>query len=137
MIGEALIEAQLYDEALPTLLSAQSDHTPKTHYLLANNYAKLKKWPEAITQFENAARGFLMENNLEMAGLCYAGEGKANLKMGHFDRALAAYKSALTTFEEITISSVRKSHGLWTSNGGIGEALYQLGHHEDSVGPIK
>ena len=108
MIGEALIEAQLYDDALPTLLGAQSDHNPKTHYLIANNYVKLRKWPEALEQYGNAARGFLMENNLEMAGLCYAGEGKTHLKLKQFDQALAAYKSALATFEEITISSIRK-----------------------------
>ena len=108
LIGEALIEAQLYDDALPTLLGAQSENSPKTHYLVANNYVKLRKWKEAIEQYENAARGFLMENNLEMAGLCYAGEGKAHLKLKQFDRALALYKSALTTFEEITFSSIRK-----------------------------
>ena len=76
--------------------------------MLANNYVKLKKWREALEQFENAARGFLMENNLEMAGICYAGEGKAHLKLGELDRSLAAYKTALATYEEITISSIRK-----------------------------
>ena len=68
----------------------------------------LKQWKEAINAFQEAARGFMVENNLEMAGLCYAGEGKANLKVGNYSGAFAAYKSALTTYEEITISSIRK-----------------------------
>ena len=49
LIGEALIEAQLYDEALPTLLGAQSDNTPKTHYLID---AVFYKGPNFCTKFD-------------------------------------------------------------------------------------
>ena len=108
MIGEAFIEAELYEDALPTLLSAQNEHNPKSRFLLANTYVKLKKWEAAIEQFERAGREFLMENNLDMAGLCYAGEGKCYLKCKRYDRALSAYKTALTTYEEITYTSYRK-----------------------------
>lgn len=102
------MKAQLYKEAQTLLSQAVGTHSPKTFYLLASNFMVLKQWKEAINAFQEAARGFMVENNLEMSGLCYAGEGKANLKVGNYSGALAAYKSALTTYEEITISSIRK-----------------------------
>ena len=90
------------------LSQAVGSHSPKTFYLLANNFMALRQWKDAINAFQEGARGFMVENNLEMSGLCYTGEGKANLKLANYSGALSAYKSALTSYEEITVSSIRK-----------------------------
>ena len=58
--------------------------------------------------FQKAAKYFFMENNLEMAGLSYLEEGKCYLKLNKLPQALEAFKTALTTFEDINISSIRK-----------------------------
>ena len=62
----------------------------------------------AIEMFQKAAKYFFMENNLEMAGLSYLEEGKCYLKLNKLPQALEAFKTALTTFEDINISSIRK-----------------------------
>ena len=66
----------------------------------------------AREMFQKAAKYFFMENNLEMAGLSYLEEGKCYLKLNKLPQALEAFKTALTTFEDINISSIRKGLNL-------------------------
>lgn len=68
----------------------------------------MRKHEEAIPYFQRAAKYFFMANNLELAGLCYIEEGKAFLKLNKLAQALDAFKTALTTFEDINITSIRK-----------------------------
>ena len=69
--------------------------------------------------FQKAAKYFFMENNLEMAGLSYLEEGKCYLKLNKLPQALEAFKTALTTFEDINISSIRKGLNLSLARTGI------------------
>ena len=69
---------------------------------------KLSPHQAAIEMFQKAAKYFFMENNLEMAGLSYLEEGKCYMKLNKLPQALEAFKTALTTFEDINISSIRK-----------------------------
>ena len=108
MIGEALIEARLYEEAEKTLSTVKQSDSPKTFYLMGHNLFNLRKYEEAIAAFEKASKYFFMENNLEMAGLCYIEEGKCYIKLNKLKQSLEAFKTALTTFEDINITSIRK-----------------------------
>merc|ERR1711935_55910 len=135
VIGEAYIEARLYEDAQKVLTGVTVDENPKTCFLLGYNLINLRKHEEAIPYFQRAAKHFFMANNLELAGLCYIEEGKALLKLNKLAQALDAFKTALTTFEDINITSIRRAHGLWNSNGGIGEVLFKQ-QSKDCIEPL-
>lgn len=136
MIGEAFIEARCYEEAQRTLAGVKLEDSPKTCFLVGHNMSNLRDYEAAIEMFQKAAKYFFMENNLEMAGLSYLEEGKCYLKLNKLPQALEAFKTALTTFEDINISSIRKAHGLWNANGGIGEALFKQ-NSKDCLEPLQ
>ncbi|CBY30751.1 unnamed protein product [Oikopleura dioica] len=134
-LAEAMIEAKLYEDAQITLKGAKNN--PKGHYLAATNFASTGEFENAIDSYESASKGYLLDGNLEMAGLCYLGEGKCLKRMKKLDEALGAFNNALATFEDITISSHGKTNGLLGSNACIGETLVKLNSTFDALTPLK
>lgn len=92
-IGFLYLQQRRYQDALKPTLDALAlrPNFADGHLNLGNIYDGLKKYPEAIAEFENAIK---LEPNMPRLADAYYNLGSVHLKMGHKAEALTSFQKA-------------------------------------------
>lgn len=92
--GNRSFDKQKYGEATSTFSEAvkKNEKDFGAHYNLGNSLYKIKKYDEAIAEYQKAQKN---TNNKDEKAACYYNEGNAHLQNGDGEKAVNAYKNAL------------------------------------------
>ena len=92
--GNRSFDKQKYGEATSTFLEAvkKNEKDFGAHYNLGNSLYKIKKYDEAIAEYQKAQKN---TNNKDEKAASYYNEGNAHLQNGDGEKAVNAYKNAL------------------------------------------
>ena len=92
--GNRSFDKQKYGEATSTFSEAvkKNEKDFGAHYNLGNSLYKIKKYDEAITEYQKAQKN---TNNKYEKAASYYNEGNAHLQNGDGEKAVNAYKNAL------------------------------------------
>ena len=92
--GNRSFDKQKYGEATSTFSEAvkKNDKDFGAHYNLGNSLYKIKKYDEAIAEYQKAQKN---TNNKDEKAASYYNEGNAHLQNGDGEKAVNAYKNAL------------------------------------------
>ena len=92
--GNRSFDKQKYGEATSTFSEAvkKNEKDFGAHYNLGNSLYKIKKYDEAITEYQKAQK---ITNNKDEKAASYYNEGNAHLQNGDGEKAVNAYKNAL------------------------------------------
>ena len=97
--GNRSFDKQKYGEAISTFSEAvkKNEKDFGAHYNLGNSLYKIKKYDEAIAEYQKAQKN---TNNKDEKAASYYNEGNAHLQNGDGEKAVNAYKNALK-FDQI------------------------------------
>lgn len=92
--GNRSFDKQKYGEATSTFSEAvkKNEKDFGAHYNLGNSLYKIKKYDEAIAEYQKAQKN---TNNKDEKAASYYNEGNAHLQNGDGEKAVNAYKNAL------------------------------------------
>ena len=92
--GNRSFDKQKYGEAISTFSEAvkKNEKDFGAHYNLGNSLYKIKKYDEAIAEYQKAQKN---TNNKDEKAASYYNEGNAHLQNGDGEKAVNAYKNAL------------------------------------------
>ena len=92
--GNRSFDKQKYGEAASTFSEAvkKNEKDFGAHYNLGNSLYKIKKYDEAIAEYQKAQKN---TNNKDEKAASYYNEGNAHLQNGDVEKAVNAYKNAL------------------------------------------
>lgn len=92
--GNRSFDKQKYGEATSTFSEAvkKNEKDFGAHYNLGNSLYKIKKYDEAISEYQKAQKN---TNNKDEKAASYYNEGNAHLQNGDGEKAVNAYKNAL------------------------------------------
>ena len=92
--GNRSFDKQKYGEATSTFSEAvkKNEKYFGAHYNLGNSLYKIKKYDEAIAEYQKAQKN---TNNKDEKAASYYNEGNAHLQNGDGEKAVNAYKNAL------------------------------------------
>lgn len=92
--GNRSFDKQKYGEATSTFSEAvkKNEKDFGAHYNLGNSLYKIKKYDEAIAEYQKAQKN---TNNKDEKAASYYNEGNAHLQNGDGEKAINAYKNAL------------------------------------------
>ena len=92
--GNRSFDKQKYGEATSTFSEAvkKNEKDFGAHYNLGNSLYKIKKYDEAIAEYQKAQK---ITNNKDEKAASYYNEGNAHLQNGDGEKAVNAYKNAL------------------------------------------
>ena len=92
--GNRSFDKQKYGEATSTFSEAvkKNEKDFGAHYNLGNSLYKIKKYEEAIAEYQKAQKN---TNNKDEKAASYYNEGNAHLQNGDGEKAVNAYKNAL------------------------------------------
>ena len=92
--GNRSFDKQKYGEATSTFSAAvkKNEKDFGAHYNLGNSLYKIKKYDEAIAEYQKAQKN---TNNKDEKAASYYNEGNAHLQNGDGEKAVNAYKNAL------------------------------------------
>lgn len=92
--GNRSFDKQKYGEATSTFSEAvkKNEKDFGAHYNLGNSLYKIKKFDEAIAEYQKAQKN---TNNKDEKAASYYNEGNAHLQNGDGEKAVNAYKNAL------------------------------------------
>lgn len=92
--GNRSFDKQKYGEATSTFSEAvkKNEKDFGAHYNLGNSLYKIKKYDEAIAEYQKAQKN---TNNKDEKAASYYNEGNAHLQNGDAEKAVNAYKNAL------------------------------------------
>ena len=92
--GNRSFDKQKYGEATSTFSEAvkKNEKDFGAHYNLGNSLYKIKKYDEAIAEYQKAQKS---TNNKDEKAASYYNEGNAHLQNGDGEKAVNAYKNAL------------------------------------------
>lgn len=92
--GNRSFDKQKYGEATSTFSEAvkKNENDFGAHYNLGNSLYKIKKYDEAIAEYQKAQKN---TNNKDEKAASYYNEGNAHLQNGDGEKAVNAYKNAL------------------------------------------
>lgn len=92
--GNRSFDKQKYGEATSTFSEAvkKNEKDFGAHYNLGNSLYKVKKYDEAIAEYQKAQKN---TNNKDEKAASYYNEGNAHLQNGDGEKAVNAYKNAL------------------------------------------
>ena len=92
--GNRSFDKQKYGEATSTFSEAvkKNEKDFGAHYNLGNSLYKIKKYDEAIAEYQKAQKN---TNNKDSKAASYYNEGNAHLQNGDGEKAVNAYKNAL------------------------------------------
>lgn len=92
--GNRSFDRQKYGEATSTFSEAvkKNEKDFGAHYNLGNSLYKIKKYDEAIAEYQKAQKN---TNNKDEKAASYYNEGNAHLQNGDGEKAVNAYKNAL------------------------------------------
>lgn len=92
--GNLSFDKQKYGEATSTFSEAvkKNEKDFGAHYNLGNSLYKIKKYDEAIAEYQKAQKN---TNNKDEKAASYYNEGNAHLQNGDGEKAVNAYKNAL------------------------------------------
>ena len=92
--GNRSFDKQKYGEATSTFSEAvkKNEKDFGAHYNLGNSLYKIKKYDEAIVEYQKAQKN---TNNKDEKAASYYNEGNAHLQNGDGEKAVNAYKNAL------------------------------------------
>ena len=92
--GNRSFDKQKYGEATSTFSEAvkKNEKDFGAHYNLGNSLCKIKKYDEAIAEYQKAQKN---TNNKDEKAASYYNEGNAHLQNGDGEKAINAYKNAL------------------------------------------
>lgn len=92
--GNRSFDKQKYGEATSTFSEAvkKNEKDFGAHYNLGNSLYKIKKYDEAIAEYQKAQKN---TNNKDEKAASYYNEGNAHLQNGDGEKAFNAYKNAL------------------------------------------
>ena len=91
--GNRSFDKQKYGEAISTFSEAvkKNEKDFGAHYNLGNSLYKIKKYDEAIAEYQKAQKN---TNNKDEKAASYYNEGNAHLQNGDGEKAVNAYKNA-------------------------------------------
>lgn len=122
-IGFIQLQQRHYEEALQPMLDAVAlrPNLADGHLNLGNIYDGLKRYPEAVKEFETAIK---LEPKMPRLADAYYNLGSLDLKMGHKTEALSAFQKAVSL----------SPNDAYVQDG-LGYAFQMSGNYMDAIPP--